>query len=262
MNNNEHNENHQGSNRYKKIAFIVFFLVFFGGLDLYLQSNGIYVQVLRQLESDYPILTKFKHRDLINLGDVAEGGSISEGNQNLFLDYEFVNNIVSVIYTGKWSNVDERLGFEHTNGKVEMQILKNLTSYNYITNLETENSLFFYFEINDGPYRDLSLNLNFSIPLPKNFSNEIVDNKGSVNIAHKDVKVYYSVVELYDLLNTTECNAATVELEFIADEKMFTRGYDYSNKVKYSKLKGRISDESCQFNLDFNLKVDDTYVYN
>jgi hypothetical protein len=253
-------DNNQGDSivrtRNKKIIFIALFLASVAFVDLYFQSNGIYSTFITRV-SDISGLDKFRL-----LEDAAIKEYNDTGLDGLIKDYEFITNITSVIYQGRWSGLEIRNNtFERSVGKMDMRIFMNNSINNYIADLETEQCLIFYADFNDGNYKDRWISLNFSIPLGKDFYKKL-DEEGTTNVrlSGSNMTINYLIAELFDNSITNGCNSTSLELDFIPLQKTFSKGYEYSNTVLYSKLNGRIHDQSCKLNIDFDLEVNDDIV--
>jgi hypothetical protein len=257
MDDNNQNVRSGGRNT-KKIFLIIFLFASIVFIDNILESKGIYSYIISELNNISPTS---KLRLLQRLNNEAQ--VVSPETTGQILEYEFARNITSMLYLGKWNNLEIKNNtLERKSGKLEMKVFINNTISNYIANIEQEQSLVFYMDANDGNFKDRWISFNFSMPLTKGFSKQLEggDGSGAVKMRNNNITLYYSHNELFESNTNGNCNATSLEIDFIADEKTFRREYEYINIILYSKVKGRIHDQTCQFNLDFEMEASDDIV--
>ena len=175
--------------------------------------------------------------------------------------YNFMNNITMYDYKGKWKGFNLLSSFENQEGIMTMDITKKQSQkiINLISNDEIFRKLDFTFKVLDGNYRDNWMIFNFTMKIPLNFSKNYLENNKNNNIIilyEDNVDIKYYIGELFEIKNETQCQKTKVRLAFEKDEIFKVDNFDSVNSIQFSKVSGRILDNYCNIDFDFNLYVE------
>jgi hypothetical protein len=174
--------------------------------------------------------------------------------QNIFEEFEFVNNITSTKYKGNWNIYgNEKKFFDHSEGTLMLSIERNLSDVDL---MKIEN-LKLHILANDGIYEDRKMFFNISFIMPELFN--LSDN--FIEFQQKNLSMDYQFYDYFDLESEGQCFNITLDLKFSKNEKYFVKDFQTASDVLYSKLEGRIYDEDCNFRMHIELDNEDDIVY-
>jgi len=217
--------------------------------------------------------------------------SINKAELNPGEVYYFMNNITQYEYSGRWKGCNPNNMFEQAEGGMSMEIRKNQSQqvYNVIPNIQYFRILELTFNAKDGDYRDNWMVFNFTLKFPRDFNKNFMSQKEEINsennstaaananvsangnytknikqnanrnsiiLIEDKVQIRYYIAELFETKNITQCNNSRVELEFVRAPIFRVENFDDINSVEFSKINGKITDPDCDFNFDFNLKIE------
>ena len=174
------------------------------------------------------INVKKKENDEIKSFNLLE--AINSNVTELALYYEFVENITSHSYYGKWENLKmdkDKNNFIDNTGEIELNFQKK-RSENYLLNLNQKNNsnISVSFIIKDGEYIDNYLVGNFSFNF-KNIPLISYLNKNSFSLYLDNVNLTYAYGHYMDIGKKQYINNAKINMTF------YKKPENYINKINH-----------------------------
>ena len=199
------------------------------------QSN--FMRFLNQISSNSDkTINNVEEKELLAL-NLLEGFNTNVTELSLY--YEFVNNITTHSYYGKWENFDiDNNDFIDKQGDVELSMQQRRTE-NYLFNLNQKNNnsnVSLSFVIKDGSFIDNYIIANFSfnfkdVPLISNL------NKNQFSVILKNITLTYAYGHYMDLGKRKFLNNTYVNLTFHKEPANFINKIShYASSTDYSLI--------------------------
>jgi hypothetical protein len=197
------------------------------------QSN--FLRFLNQISSDNKI-TQLDNteNDILSLNLLE---SVNSNITELALYYEFVQNITTHSYYGKWDNFNiDKNNFIDKNGEIELSLQKKKND-NFLFNLNQKNNnsnITVSFVIKDGEYIDNFIVANFSfnfknVPLISNL------NKDKFSIILPNISISYANGHYMDIGKKKNINNTYINMTFYKKPANFVNKMNhYASSTDYS----------------------------
>ena len=197
-----------------------------------------FLRFLNQISSDINEKNKidYQENDIISLNLLE---SVNSNITELALYYEFIQNISTHSYYGKWNNffIDQN-NFIDKNGEIELSIQKKKNE-NYLFNLNQKNNnsnLSVSFIIKDGEYIDNYIVANFTfnfknVPLISNL------NKDKFSIILPNVSMAYAYGHYMDIAKKKNLNNTYINMTFYKKPAQFLNKINhFASSTDYSLI--------------------------
>ena len=214
------------------------------------QSN--FLRFLNEISSDK---NEKNENEILSLNLLE---SVNSNITELSLYYEFVQNITSHSYYGKWEDFNmDKNNFIDKNGEIELSIQKK-KSDNYFFNLNQKNNnsnISVSFVIKDGEYIDNYIVANFSfnfknIPLISNL------NKDNFSIILKNISMGYAYGHYMDISKKKTLNNTYINMTFYKKPITFLNKLNhYASSTDYSLIDFHIKTNPQENDEEKNKKI-------
>ena len=211
------------------------------------QSN--FLRFLNQISSDNKISQLDNtENDILSLNLLE---SVNSNITELALYYEFVQNITTHSYYGKWDNFNiEKNNFIDKNGEIELSLQRKKND-NFLFNLNQKNNnsnITVSFVIKDGEYIDNFIVANFSfnfknVPLISNL------NKDKFSIILPNISMSYASGHYMDISKKKNINNTYINMTFYKKPANFVNKMNhYASSTDYSIIDFHIKANPIQEN--------------
>ena len=212
-------------------------------------SQPNFIRFLEQISSDNKVRNiENTENDILSLNLLE---SVNSNITELALYYEFVQNITTHSYYGKWDNFNiDKNNFIDKNGEIELS-LQRKKSDNFLFNLNQKNNnsnISVSFVIKDGEYIDNYIVANFSfnfknVPLISNL------NKDRFSIILPNISMSYSYGHYMDISKKKNINNTYINMTFYKKPANFINKMNhYASSTDYSIIDFHIKTNPIQEN--------------